>query len=83
MFRDINSKGFLLGKLNRKSSHLHSPCWNCSPRSAQLRPILAVEHLSLKAEVRPWAREQSSLTPMSPEKLSSLTAWAWKGNGSR
>lgn len=83
MFRDLNSKWFLLGKLKRKSSRLHSPCWNCSPRLAQLRLILVAEHLSLEAEVRLWVRERNSLKPMSPEKLSSLTAWAWKGNGSR
>lgn len=34
MCRDINSKWFLLGKLNRKSFHPHSPRRNCSPRSA-------------------------------------------------
>lgn len=83
MFRDINSKWFLLGKLNRKSFHLCSPCRNCSPRLAQLRPIPAAERLSLEAEVRPSVREQGSLSPMSPEKLSLLTAQAWEGKGSR
>lgn len=82
MFRDINSKWFLLGKLNRKPFHLCFPCRNCSPRLAQLRPIPA-ERLSLEAEVRPSVKEQGSLSPMSLEKLSPLTAQAWEGEGSR
>ena len=34
MCRDINYKWLLLGKLNRKLFHPHSPRRNCSPRSA-------------------------------------------------
>lgn len=82
MFRDINSKWLLLGKLNGDIFHPHSPRQNCSPRLAQLRPVPATEHLSLEAEVRPFVREQGSLIAISPERLSPLAAQAWECDGS-
>lgn len=82
MFRDINSKWVLLGKLNRKSFCLRFPRQTCSPRSAQLRSIPAVQHLPLEAEER-LHEGAGQPEPMSLEKLSPPTAQAWEGDGSR
>ena len=56
MCRDINSKGFLLGKQNRKPFHLHSLHWNYSPRWAGLRPVPVMEHIFLESRVKPSAK---------------------------
>lgn len=56
MCRDINSKGFLLGKQNRKPFHLHSPHWNYSPRWAGLRPLPVIEHIFLESGLKPSAK---------------------------